>query len=135
MTRDLFADEDDLNGIYLTDRTLVDQLALSKLQETAASLTAQGWAWAEVTLDTEPVSNRYGRVYPEPVDLTPEQQAEMEAYAKAGTPGPEHKALAAMVGDYDLKSLVRINAVLDETPEIADPHDARPLPPLAAPVH
>ncbi|WP_240631493.1 ParB/RepB/Spo0J family partition protein [Alcaligenes aquatilis] len=75
VTRDLFADEDDLNGIYLTDRTLVDQLALSKLQETAASLTAQGWAWAEVTLDTEPVSNRYGRVYPEPVDLTPEQQA------------------------------------------------------------
>lgn len=39
----------------------------------------------------------------EDAQLTPEQQAEMEAYAKAGTPGPEHKALAAMVGDYDLK--------------------------------
>lgn len=78
VTRDLFADEDDLNGIYLIDRALVDRLALSKLQEAAADLTAQGWAWAEVTLDSEPVSNRYGRVYPEQVDLTPEQEAAIE---------------------------------------------------------
>lgn len=78
VTRDLFADEDDLNGIYLIDRALVDRLALNKLQETAASLTAQGWAWAEVTLDSEPVSNRYGRVYPEQVDLTPEQEAAID---------------------------------------------------------
>jgi hypothetical protein len=35
--------------------------------------------------------------------LTPEQKAEMEAYQKAGTPGPQHKALAASVGTYDLK--------------------------------
>jgi hypothetical protein len=35
--------------------------------------------------------------------MTPEQQAEMEAYMKAGMPGPEHKALAATTGKYDLK--------------------------------
>jgi hypothetical protein len=35
--------------------------------------------------------------------LTPEQQAEMEAYTKAGTPGAEHKALAATAGSYDIK--------------------------------
>lgn len=35
--------------------------------------------------------------------LTPEQQAEMEAYMKAATPGPQHQALAATAGDYDLK--------------------------------
>lgn len=35
--------------------------------------------------------------------MTPEQQAEMEAYMKAATPGPEHQALAAMAGNYDLK--------------------------------
>ncbi|WP_321266834.1 ParB N-terminal domain-containing protein [Alcaligenes faecalis] len=75
VTRDLFADEDDLNGIYLIDRAVVERLALSKLQEAATDLTAQGWAWAEVTLDSEPVSNRYGRVYPEQVDLTLEQEA------------------------------------------------------------
>ena len=35
--------------------------------------------------------------------LTPEQQAEMEAFAKAGTPGAPHQALAATAGSYDLK--------------------------------
>ena len=36
-------------------------------------------------------------------EMTPEQQAEMEAYAKAGTPGAAHQALASTVGNYDLK--------------------------------
>ncbi|MBP7146421.1 MAG: DUF1579 domain-containing protein [Acidobacteria bacterium] len=35
--------------------------------------------------------------------MTPEQKAEMELYMKAGTPGPQHKELAAMAGTYDLK--------------------------------
>jgi hypothetical protein len=35
--------------------------------------------------------------------LTPEQQAEMEAYTKAGTPGAPHQALAATAGNYELK--------------------------------
>lgn len=39
----------------------------------------------------------------DPPQLTAEQQAEMEAYAKAGTPGAPHAALAAAVGSYDLK--------------------------------
>lgn len=34
--------------------------------------------------------------------VSPEQQAMMEAYQKAGTPGEEHKKLAAMAGTYDL---------------------------------
>jgi len=34
--------------------------------------------------------------------MTPEQMAEMQAYMKAGTPGPQHQALAATVGSYDL---------------------------------
>lgn len=34
--------------------------------------------------------------------MTPEQQAEMEAYMKAGTPGAEHQRIAQSVGDYDL---------------------------------
>jgi hypothetical protein len=36
-------------------------------------------------------------------ELTPEQKAEMEAFAKAGTPGAAHQGLAATVGSYDLK--------------------------------
>jgi len=35
--------------------------------------------------------------------MTPEQKAEMEAYTKAGTPGPQHKAMAATAGTYELK--------------------------------
>jgi hypothetical protein len=35
--------------------------------------------------------------------LTPQQQAEMEAYTRAGTPGAEHQALAATAGSYDIK--------------------------------
>ncbi len=35
--------------------------------------------------------------------MTPEQQAEMEAYMKAGTPGPAHQTLASSAGSYDLK--------------------------------
>ena len=35
--------------------------------------------------------------------MTPEQKAEMDAYMKAATPGPQHQALAAMAGNYDLK--------------------------------
>ena len=33
---------------------------------------------------------------------TPEMQAMMQAYQKAGTPGAEHRQLAAMAGTYDL---------------------------------
>lgn len=35
--------------------------------------------------------------------MTPEQQAQMEAFVKAGTPGPEHAALAKMAGSYALE--------------------------------
>lgn len=36
--------------------------------------------------------------------MTAEQKAEMEAYQKAGTPGPQHQELAASVGKYSIKS-------------------------------
>ena len=35
-------------------------------------------------------------------EMTPEQQAMMEAYMQAGTPGAPHEALAATAGTYDL---------------------------------
>jgi hypothetical protein len=35
--------------------------------------------------------------------MTPEQKAEMEAYMKAATPGPQHQMLATKAGNYDLK--------------------------------
>jgi hypothetical protein len=38
----------------------------------------------------------------DPSQMTPEQQVEMEAYMKAGTPGPQHAALAKHAGTYDV---------------------------------
>jgi hypothetical protein len=38
----------------------------------------------------------------EPPKMTPEQQAMMEAYAKAGAPGAQHAQLAKGAGDYDI---------------------------------
>ena len=35
--------------------------------------------------------------------LTPEQQAEMEAYMKAGAPGAPHQIMASTAGNYDVK--------------------------------
>ena len=39
----------------------------------------------------------------EPPQLTPEQQAEMAAYEKAGTPGAPHQTLAETAGSYDVE--------------------------------
>lgn len=47
-------------------------------------------------------------------EMTPEQQAEMEAYQKAGTPGAPHAALAATAGKYSIK--VRSWAAPDAPP-------------------
>jgi hypothetical protein len=52
------------------------------------------------TLAVAAVSAQEGQAQPE---LTPEQKAEMEAFAKAGTPGDAHKALASTAGTYELK--------------------------------
>lgn len=38
-----------------------------------------------------------------PSSMTPEMKSMMEAYEKAGTPGAQHKRLAAMAGEYDLR--------------------------------
>lgn len=48
--------------------------------------------------------------------LTPEQQAEMDAYVKAGTPGPAHQALAATAGGYEI--VVRSWNAPDAPPEV-----------------
>ena len=63
----------------------------------AGSLLAAGVA---VFLATSAVSQDKGKA----PEMTAEQKAEMEAYQKAGTPGPQHQELAASVGKYSIKS-------------------------------
>jgi hypothetical protein len=58
------------------------------------------FAAAAIALFASPALAQTGTEQPK---MTPEQQAEMEAYMKAGTPGAPHKAMASMVGTYDAK--------------------------------
>ncbi|MCR4158343.1 ParB/RepB/Spo0J family partition protein [Kerstersia gyiorum] len=46
--RDLFAESD--AGVYLTDAALLETLVRSKLDEHAAAIRAEGWAWVDATL-------------------------------------------------------------------------------------
>lgn len=78
VSRDLFATEGEEDRIYLQDRALVERLAAEKLQIEADALAAKGWGWVKVFLDDEGVDSRYGRIYPSPVDLTSEQDEEIE---------------------------------------------------------
>ncbi|MEJ5042871.1 ParB/RepB/Spo0J family partition protein [Pseudomonas sp. MYb398] len=48
--RDLFAESD--SGVYLTDATLLKQLAQDKLASLAAEVKAEGWAWVDATPGT-----------------------------------------------------------------------------------
>lgn len=50
--RDLFADEG--QGVYLTDRSLLDKLAVGKLAGIATDVELEGWAWVEVVPRTTP---------------------------------------------------------------------------------
>ena len=45
--RDLFAEGD--AGVYLTDAVLLETLVRSKLDEHAATIRAEGWAWVDAT--------------------------------------------------------------------------------------
>ncbi|MEW6394958.1 MAG: chromosome partitioning protein ParB [Pseudomonadota bacterium] len=75
--RDLFSED---QGGYLEDARLLDRLTKEKLDSAAAELCEyEGWKWSEAHLDY-PHSHGLRRLYPSPVDLSPEDIA---AYAAA----------------------------------------------------
>ncbi|WP_245152337.1 ParB/RepB/Spo0J family partition protein [Allopusillimonas soli] len=66
--RDLFADEEDGRSIYIQDRTLLEQLALAKLDAEAEAIRAEGWGWVEATLEADHEQLRnYGRLARKPL--------------------------------------------------------------------
>ena len=73
--RDLFSKEDD-SAVWFDDPALLNNLAMEKLRVFKDELATR-WKWAmsmiEVDWDT---TARYGRIYPEPAERTPEEQAE-----------------------------------------------------------
>ena len=74
--RDLFSKED--GSGYFEDAGLLDMLAIEKLREVAATVQAEGWKWAEAHIDY-PHAHGMRRVYPQPVALSEEEEARLEA--------------------------------------------------------
>jgi ParB family chromosome partitioning protein len=74
--RDLFTED---RGGYFEDVALLDMLVLAKLgREADALMEAEGWKWAQVFLDF-PHSHGLRRTYPQPVELSVEDQAALDA--------------------------------------------------------
>ena len=75
--RDLFTED---RGGFYEDAALLDQLVIEKLEGIALQVQeAEGWKWSDVHIDY-PHGNGMRRSYPQPVDLSEEDEA---AYAAA----------------------------------------------------
>jgi ParB family chromosome partitioning protein len=75
--RDLFTED---RGGFYEDAALLDQLVIQKLESTAQQVReAEGWKWSDVHIHY-PHGNGMRRSYPQPVDLSAEDEA---AYAAA----------------------------------------------------
>ncbi|GAA4106934.1 ParB/RepB/Spo0J family partition protein [Aminobacter aganoensis] len=75
--RDLFTED---RGGFYEDAALLDQLVIEKLERTARQVQeAEGWKWSDVHIDY-PHGNGMRRAYPQPVDLSEDDEA---AYAAA----------------------------------------------------
>lgn len=92
--RDLF--EADHEG-YLTDPALLDRLAVAKLEQSAASVRAEGWNWVEVAprFDHE-ATKGFGRLHPTYQPPNEEEQQELDRLAA------EYDALIEAHGEDDL---------------------------------
>ena len=110
-TRDLFCEAE--GAIYLDDRALVMRLAQEKLSAAAEALQAkEGWKWVQAMPDVPwDVIHKCRNVYPERIDPTPEQEAEMnrlqdrleaydEAMASDATPEDEGE-IAGLEAEYE----------------------------------
>lgn len=68
IVRDLFSED---RGGYYDDPALLDQLVLAKLEGIAADIQAEGWKWAEASIDF-PHAHGMSRFYPHSLELSEE---------------------------------------------------------------
>ncbi len=74
--RDLFAE--DHEG-YIADVSLLERLAMEKLEAEAATISAEGWSWVLPRLSLEHAElAAFGRVYPSPRPLDGTEQGELD---------------------------------------------------------
>ncbi len=75
--RDLFA-HDDESGVWFEDPVLLEKLATDRLRAAADELATR-WKWAAAMIEVEwRDTASYGRIDPQPVEPTGEEQAEIE---------------------------------------------------------
>ncbi|WP_343228045.1 hypothetical protein [Stakelama flava] len=89
--RDLFTEDD---GGFFENVGLLDMLVTEKLREIASGALAEGWKWAEASIDF-PHGHGMRRHYPQPVAFTDEDEARFSEAAEA------HDALVEGYDSYD----------------------------------
>ncbi|GGB09505.1 chromosome partitioning protein ParB [Brucella endophytica] len=72
VVRDLFSEADE---VFLTDRQLLQRLALEKLQAAAAQINGEGWKWVMPTLES---ASNYQRIFARHTDPSEEDQAKLD---------------------------------------------------------
>ena len=110
--RDLFTED---RGGFFEDAGLLDMLATEKLREIAGEVQAEGWKWAEAHIDY-PHAHGMRRYYPEPVALSDEDEARLEALST------EYDELAEGYSSYDEMPedvAAKLEAVSDEIDTIS----------------
>ena len=74
--RDLFSNDDD-SAVWFDDPALLNNLAMENLRVFKDELATR-WKWATAIVEVDwNTTARYGRIYPEPAERTPEEQAEI----------------------------------------------------------
>ena len=77
--RDLFTEDD---GGFFEDAGLLDTLVVERLREIAGEVLAEGWKWAEASIDY-PHGHGMRRYYPQHVALSDEDEARLAQAAEA----------------------------------------------------
>lgn len=79
--RDLFAEPDDGEGVYLDDPVLLEVLAMEKLRALAEEVRAEGWAWVDCVTQGDGLAlRRYGQASQQQQRaMTPEEEAALAA--------------------------------------------------------
>lgn len=89
--RDLFTPD---GGGYFEDAGLLDTLVIEQLREIAGEVMAEGWKWAEASIDY-PHDHGLRRYFPQAVTLSDEDETRLQAAAD------EHDALIEGYSSYD----------------------------------
>ncbi|WP_119304739.1 ParB/RepB/Spo0J family partition protein [Dongia deserti] len=118
--RDLFSEDD---GGYFADAGLLDRLAVEKLETVATEVQTEGWKWVQAFIDY-PHAHGLRRIYRQPVPLSPEDQAELDAVqAEYDALSEQYDSAEELPDDVDAK-FGELEAGIDRLSERQRAYDA-----------